>query len=143
LILCFSLHEDELPLPREHLLQFGEVLCLEILQLEVRLVLHRPLAQIHGVIGVLGFPAVGRPKVGRLEAIEGAVILDGQDVVVDLKEVAVRGDQMRDVQCVLFRYLLLLLVLVQPLLRVAFLLGRVLYQPRDQISTSEDGWDLQ
>ena len=64
--LGFRLHEDKLPLPGEHLLQTGQVLRLVVGQLQTRLVLHRPLAQVHGVVRVLRLPAVARPKVGRL-----------------------------------------------------------------------------
>lgn len=61
----------------------------------VVLVLHRT------VIGVLGFPTIGGPKVGCLKAVEGAVVLHRQHVIVDLEQVAVRGYQMRDVKRVL------------------------------------------
>lgn len=44
LILSFRLHENEFPLPAEHFLQLGQILRLEVLQLQMRLVLHRSLA---------------------------------------------------------------------------------------------------
>lgn len=64
--LGFGLHEDELPLPGEHLLKAGQVLRLVVGQLQSRLVLHRSLAQVDGVVRVLRLPAVARPEVRRL-----------------------------------------------------------------------------
>jgi len=75
LVLSLCLHEDELPFPTEHLLQFSQILCLEILQLQMCLVLHSPLAQIDGVISGLRLPAIRWPEVGSLEPVIPVVIL--------------------------------------------------------------------
>ena len=64
--LGFGLHENEFPFPREHLLKTGKVLCFVVGQLKSRLVLHRPLAQVDGVVRVLWLPAVTRPEIRRL-----------------------------------------------------------------------------
>lgn len=64
--LSLCLHKDELPLPREHLLKTGEVLCFVVGQLETRFVLHRPLAQVDGVVRVFRLPAIARPKIRGL-----------------------------------------------------------------------------
>ena len=64
--LGFGLHEDEFPLSGEHLLKTGKVLCFVVCQLESRLVLHRPLAQVNGVVRVLRLPTVTRPEIRSL-----------------------------------------------------------------------------
>ena len=96
--LRLRLHIDELPLLAQQLLQLGQILGLVVRQLQARLILHGALAQVDGVFGVLRLGVIRRPVVRRLEAKEGAVVLDRQYVVVDGKEIAVRAHQVREMQ---------------------------------------------
>ena len=92
--LGLRLHEDELPLPGEHLLKSSQVFSLVISQLEPRLVLHGSLTEIHGVVSVLRGPAVGGPEVGSLEPVERVVVVPhSHHVVVYREDVAVAGQQ--------------------------------------------------
>lgn len=50
------------------------------------------------VICVFGLPTVWWPEVGRLKPIECPVVLHRQHVIVYLKKIAVRGNQMSKVQ---------------------------------------------
>ena len=123
--LGFRLHEDEFPFAGKHLLETGEVLGFVVGQLEPRLVLHRPLAEVDGVVRVLRLPAIGRPKVGRLESVEGPVVFDRQDVVLDREEVAVGRHEVGQVEG------LRLIPDVQ-----------VLHHPGRQVRSREDGRDF-
>lgn len=73
--LRLGLHEYEFPLSGEHLLQSGQIFGLVVGQFQSRLVLHRPFAQVDGVVGVLRLPAVARPEIRRLYANKSSIQL--------------------------------------------------------------------
>lgn len=50
------------------------------------------------VISVFWLPTIAGPEVGRLESIECSIVLHGQHVVVDLEQITVARQQMRQVQ---------------------------------------------